>query len=80
MNVEEKIENHEVRINKLEMSEARLDEKLANLATSTDRLLKVCVIFGLILLATVCYMALGERGYRTVVGGPIVPAIAETTK
>lgn len=78
MTTDEKIENHEVRITKLEVSDARLDEKLSNLATSTDRLLKVCVIFGLILLGTVCYMALGERGYKNVVGRPLLPEAAPT--
>lgn len=72
MNVEEKLDDHEKRISNLEVSDARVNEKIANLATSTDRLLKVTILFGLILLGTVCYMALGRQGYKDVVGGPIL--------
>lgn len=72
MNTEEKLDNHETRISRLEADEGRLDERLAALVRSTDSLKKVNYCFTLLMLLAILYMAIGRQGYKDVVGSPLL--------
>lgn len=63
---EEKIDILDERITALEISGARLDERLSSLVQSTQNLKWSIWGFSLILLLTVVYQALGPEGYKNV--------------
>lgn len=66
MNTEEKLDNHEMRIGKLEADGGRLDERLKSVADSLLALKWIVVSITLLSLATVIYGAIGEKGLHAV--------------
>ena len=64
--IEEKIDNHEMRITKIEIGEARLDERLNSLVDSTSNL-KWCIwAFTFVMLLTMVWQLLGREGFKDV--------------
>lgn len=63
-------ERLEGRVDKIELDLVKhtssSEVQIANLLKATNRMFWSAVIFGLILLLSVCYGALGERGFRHV--------------
>ena len=69
MNIQlaDKVEDHEKRITTIEISEARLDERLDALVQSTNNL-KWCIFaFSFLMLITIIWGAIGENGFNQVV-------------
>lgn len=65
--LEDKLENHEKRITKIEIEGARLDERIDGLASSTNNL-KWCVWgFTFLCLLALIYGALGANGFNQVI-------------
>lgn len=70
--IEAKVDDHEHRIVKLEVSGARLDERLNALVKSTNNLKWSMFAFTFLMLLTMIYQILGPQGYKDVTG-TIVP-------
>ena len=65
--LEDKIEDHEKRITKVEIDGARLDERIEGLTSSTNNL-KWCVWgFTFLCLLALIYGALGANGFNQVI-------------
>ena len=65
--LEDKIEDHEKRITKIEIDEAGLDERIDGLASATNNL-KWCVWgFTFLCLLALIYGALGANGFNQVI-------------
>ena len=65
--LEDKLEDHEKRITKIEIDDARLDERIDGLASSTNNL-KWCVWgFTFLCLLALIYGALGANGFNQVI-------------
>lgn len=65
--IQEKVEEHEHRITKIEIDGARLDERIDGLASSTNNL-KWCVWgFTFLCLLALIYGALGANGFNQVI-------------
>ena len=64
--IEDKIEEHEKRITNIEVSEARLDERLSALVQSTNNLKWGMWAFTLLMLLTIIYEAIGPKGFKDV--------------
>ena len=62
----DKLENHEKRLTKIEVSEARLDERLNSLVQSTNNLKWGMWAFTLLMLLTLIYQAIGPKGFKEV--------------
>lgn len=62
----EQIEQLDDRVTKLEISGARLDERLSSLVSSTQNLKWSIWGFSFILLLAVIYGALGDKGFNAV--------------
>ena len=63
----DKVEDHEKRITKIEIDDARLDERIDGLASSTNNL-KWCVWgFTFLCLLALIYGALGDKGFNQVI-------------
>lgn len=60
------VQDHEKRLAKIEVSSARLDERLDNLVKSTANLKWSIWSITIILLLTVVYGALGKDGFHAV--------------
>ncbi len=82
--IENTVSEHEKRLTTLEVSSARLDERIDSLVRSTDNLKKSVWGFSFIMLLTIVYMALGKAGYKDVVGSPLLnnpnPPTVEVSK
>ena len=64
--IEGMIQDHEKRITKIEVGEARLDERLNALVQSTNNLKWVMWAFTLLMLLTIIYQAIGSKGFKDV--------------
>lgn len=64
--IEGMIQDHEKRITKIEVGEARLDERLNALVQSTNNLKWVMWAFTLLMLLTIIYQAIGPKGFKDV--------------
>lgn len=62
------VEDHEKRINALEINSGRMDERLKELVRATDNLKKSTWCFSLIMLLTIVYLLLGKQGFHDVTG------------
>lgn len=62
------VQDHEKRITKIEVSEARLDERLDALVSSTNNLRVGMWVFSLIMLLTMVWQILGRQGFQDVTG------------
>ena len=62
------VQDHEKRITKIEVSEARLDERLDALVSSTNNLRIGMWVFSLIMLLTMVWQILGRQGFQDVTG------------
>lgn len=60
------VQDHEKRITKIEVSEARLDERLDALVSSTNNLRIGMWVFSLIMLLTMVWQILGRQGFQDV--------------
>ena len=82
--IENTVSEHEKRLTTLEVSSARLDERLEALVRSTDNLKKSVWAFSFVMLLTIIYLALGKSGYKDVIGSPLIgnnaPQTIEVTK
>ena len=72
MNIQlaDKVEDHEKRITTIEISEARLDERLDALVQSTNNLKWSIFAFSFLMLITIIWGAIGENGFNQVVKAP----------
>ena len=70
MNIEldEMVQDHEKRITTIEVSEARLDERLKALVQSTNNLKWGMWAFTFVMLLTMVWQLLGREGYKDVTG------------
>ena len=66
MNDTDKIDNLDERVTMLEISSAKLDERLSALVSSTSNLKWALWSITLLLLLTVIYGAIGYRGFNQV--------------
>lgn len=64
--LETQVEDHEKRIKKLEVTGARMDERIAGLVQSTANLKWGLWAFTLILLMAVVYGAVGSKGFNQI--------------
>lgn len=64
--IDEVVQDHEKRINALEVNDARLDERLDALVKSTNNLKWATFGFAFIMLLTIIYGALGPTGFNAV--------------
>lgn len=64
--LETQVEDHEKRIKKLEVTGARMDERIAGLVQSTANLKWGLWAFTLILLLAVVYGAIGSKGFNQI--------------
>lgn len=74
IDIQDKVEEHDKRITNLEVSGARLDERLNALVKSTNNLKWSMFAFTFLMLLTMIYQILGPQGYKDVTGtvAPIV--------
>lgn len=70
-NIESKVDDHEKRLTKIEIDSARLDERLDALVSSTNNLKWSMFAFSFIMLLTIIWGAIGERGFNQVVKTPV---------
>lgn len=70
-NIETKVDDHEKRLTKIEIDSARLDERLDALVSSTNNLKWSMFAFSFIMLLTIIWGAIGERGFNQVVKTPV---------
>ena len=70
MNIEldEMVQDHEKRITNIEVSEARLDERLNALVQSTNNLKWGMWAFTFVMLLTMVWQLLGREGFKDVTG------------
>ena len=66
--IDEMVQDHEKRITNIEVSEARVDERLNALVQSTNNLRVGMWIFSLIMLLTMVWQILGRQGFQDVTG------------
>lgn len=64
--LDELVQDHEKRITNIEVSEARLDERLNALVSSTNNLKWGMWAFTLLMLLTIIYQAIGPKGFKDV--------------
>lgn len=64
--IEDRVDDHEKRITNIEVSEARLDERLNALVQSTNNLKWGMWAFTLLMLLTIIYQAIGPKGFKDV--------------
>ena len=64
--IEGMVQDHERRLTKIEVSEARLDERLNSLVQSTNNLKWGMWAFTLLMLLTIIYQAIGPKGFEDV--------------
>lgn len=67
IDIDDRIEDHEHRLSKIEIDSARLDERLDALVTSTNNLKWGMFCFSFIMLLTLIYGAIGPKGFNQVV-------------
>lgn len=77
--LDEIVQDHEKRITKIEVSEARLDERLNALVQSTNNLKWGMWAFTLLMLLTIIYEAIGPKGFKDVTStvAPMVQQIKQ---
>lgn len=78
IDLEDRVENHEHRLQKMEVDSARLDERLDALVKSTNNLKWGMFCFSFIMLLAIIYGALGPKGFNQVVHAP--PPIVSNIK
>lgn len=77
--IDEMVQDHEKRINKIEIDGARLDERLDALVSSTNNLKVGLWIFSAIMLLTMVYQILGKEGYKDVTS-TVTPIVQQVKK
>lgn len=60
------VQDHEKRITEMEVNNARLDERLNSLVSSTNNLKWGMWAFTLLMLLTIIYQAVGPKGFKDV--------------
>lgn len=70
IDLEDKVEEHEKRITRIEIDGARLDERLDSLVRSTNNLKWSMFAFSFLMLLTIIWGAIGEKGFNQVVKAP----------
>lgn len=78
-NIESKVDDHEKRLTRVEIDSARLDERLDALVSSTNNLKWSMFAFSFIMLLTIIWGAIGERGFNQVVKTQ-VPSMTQNSK
>ena len=73
------VQDHEKRINKIEIDGARLDGRLDALVSSTNNLKIGLWIFSVIMLLTMVYQILGKEGYKDVTS-TVAPIVQQVKK
>lgn len=68
IDLQDKVEEHEKRITRIEIDGARLDERLDSLVKSTNNLKWSMFAFSFLMLLALIYQAIGPNGYRQVTG------------
>ena len=77
--IDEMVQDHEKRITNIEVSEARLDERLKALVQSTNNLKIGMWVFSLIMLLTMVWQILGRQGFQDVTSAVgLTPTQAQT--
>ena len=66
--LDEMVQDHEKRITNIEVSEARLDERLNALVQSTNNLKWGMWAFTFVMLLTMVWQLLGREGFKDVTG------------
>lgn len=66
--LDEMVQDHEKRITNIEVSEARLDERLNALVQSTNNLKCGMWAFTFVMLLTMVWQLLGREGFKDVTG------------
>ena len=66
LELDDLVQDHEKRITNIEVSEARLDERLDALVSSTNNLRIGMWVFSLIMLLTMVWQILGRQGFQDV--------------
>lgn len=65
-NIQDRVDDHEKRINQIEIGAARLDERLDALVKSTNNLKWSMFCFSFLMLMAIIYGAIGEKGFNQV--------------
>lgn len=76
IDIQDKVENHEQRITRMEIDGARLDERLEALVRSTNNLKWSMFAFSFLMLLALIYQAIGPQGYKEVTS-TMKPVIAQ---
>lgn len=66
IDIQDKVEEHEKRITRIEIDGARLDERLDSLVKSTNNLKWSMFAFSFLMLLALIYQAIGPQGYNAV--------------
>ena len=66
LELDDLVQDHEQRITKIEVSEARLDERLDALVSSTNNLKWCLFCFSFLMLLALIWQAIGPNGYKDV--------------
>ena len=79
LELDDMVQDHEKRITKIEIDDARLDERLDALVSSTNNLRIGMWVFSLIMLLTMVWQILGRQGFQDVTGAVgLSPAQTQT--
>lgn len=79
IDIENKVEDHEKRITKIEIDGARLDARLEALVSSTNNLKWGLFCFSFLMLLALIYQAIGPNGYKEVTN-TMKPVVQEVQK
>ena len=66
LELDDMVQDHEKRITKIEIDDARLDERLDALVSSTNNLKWCLFCFSFLMLLTIIWQAIGPNGYKDV--------------
>lgn len=79
VDIQDRVENHEQRITKIEIDGARLDARLEALVSSTNNLKWGLFCFSFLMLLALIYQAIGPNGYKEVTN-TMKPVVQEVQK
>lgn len=79
IDIQDRVENHEQRITKIEIDGARLDARLEALVSSTNNLKWGLFCFSFLMLLALIYQAIGPNGYKEVTN-TMKPVVQEVQK
>lgn len=76
IDIQDRVENHEQRITKIEIDGARLDARLEALVSSTNNLKWGLFCFSFLMLLALIWQAIGPNGYKDITS-TVAPVIQQ---